>query len=268
MGFSRTTPVKSGTRTLLTSLYHTYHRPEYLGIDPLCCVREFADPAQREVTGLLASALAYGRVEQILASIRRVLSIAGNDILSFTMETTLSAKRRALRGFRHRFNDGDDVALLLEAVRRCRSEHGSLEPLLHQGMDCGDMRHAAAFFVDTLNAHAAPSGSGACGALGFLIPSPHAGSACKRLNMYFRWLVRADDGIDMGVWKSIPTSALIVPLDVHVCRIARNLGILTRSTADWKAAEEVTAHLRELDPVDPVKFDFSMCRQGMVGART
>jgi uncharacterized protein (TIGR02757 family) len=100
----------------------------------------------------------------------------------------------------------------------------------------------------------------------YLLPSPANGSACKRINMYFRWMVRPGDGIDRGVWKSVSPAALIVPVDVHVARIGRAWGMTRRATPDWRMAEEITASLREVDPSDPVRFDFALCRYGMVGA--
>jgi uncharacterized protein (TIGR02757 family) len=104
-------------------------------------------------------------------------------------------------------------------------------------------------------------------ALDYLLPSPESGSACKRLNMYLRWMVRKNDGIDRGTWTGVPASMLIMPVDTHVARIAGSLGLTKRKSADWAMAEEITSRLRECDPDDPVRFDFSLCRTGMVDFR-
>lgn len=99
--------------------------------------------------------------------------------------------------------------------------------------------------------------------LRFLFPSPSGGSACKRLCMFLRWVVRPDDGIDLGLWKNVKPSELVIPVDVHISRIARFLGLATRTSADWKMAMEITTSLRLLDPEDPVKYDFSLCHLGI-----
>jgi uncharacterized protein (TIGR02757 family) len=99
----------------------------------------------------------------------------------------------------------------------------------------------------------------------FLLPLPSRGSACKRLNLFLRWMVRPDDGIDFGIWKKISPSQLIIPLDTHVARIARRIGLTRRTSADWKTALEVTHALRQLDSADPVKYDFAICKLGMLG---
>ena len=102
----------------------------------------------------------------------------------------------------------------------------------------------------------------------YLFPDPEGGSACKRMNMYFRWMIRKNDGIDFGMWKHIPSSILVMPVDVHVARIARMFGLTLRKNPDWKMAEEITKTLKKLDPDDPVKYDFSLCRYGMDQFRT
>src|SRR5262249_60689983 len=102
--------------------------------------------------------------------------------------------------------------------------------------------------------------------LDHLLPSPLGPGAAKRLNLFLRWMVRGPDGVDFGIWRSVPPSRLIVPLDTHVGRIARYLGLTRRKELSWKTAEEVTASLRRVDASDPVRYDFALCRHGMSGA--
>jgi uncharacterized protein (TIGR02757 family) len=129
------------------------------------------------------------------------------------------------------------------------------------------MRTALARLSDEVRMRAARISGVAGRGFDFLVPSPESGCACKRMAMYLRWMVRPDDGIDMGVWKSVPPSALVIPVDTHIAAIARELRLTGRKTADWRMAEEITARLRRIDPFDPVRFDFSLCRTGMVSVR-
>jgi uncharacterized protein (TIGR02757 family) len=122
-------------------------------------------------------------------------------------------------------------------------------------------------FAISMRAMAQKIRKGGIQTFAFFFPIPAAGSTCKRLNMYLRWMVRPDDGIDLGLWKSVPVSKLMMPVDTHVAALSVKLGITNRETVDWKMAEEITAVLRRIQPGDPVRYDFSLCRAGMVDFR-
>jgi uncharacterized protein (TIGR02757 family) len=254
------------TKKEIESIYRRYHHPRYLGLDPLVCVRRFDGRENREVAGLFASALARGRVENIVRSINGLIDgVMERDPAGFVSSVPYRDKRRLLIDFKHRFNDGEDIAALLEAANILIRRHGSLGNCFS---DClsrssGQFKGGLASFVDEING--ALTGGGAFRP-GF-VPSPRRGSACKRMAMYLRWMVRKDDGIDLGVWEGVPASILIVPVDTHVARVAKRCGLTTRTTADWKMAEEITEALRKFDPDDPVKYDFSLCHAEMVGFR-
>lgn len=251
------------TKEVIESIYRRYHHPRYLGLDPLVCVRRFGDAASREIVGLFASALARGRVEIIVHNINLIIDdVMGGDPVSFAMGTSYAEKRRALAGFKHRFNDGDDVAALLEAVKVLVGRYGALGECFRGcvARSGGQMKAALTFFTDELKGVLKGNAMS-------LIPSPANGSACKRMALYLRWMVRKDDGIDLGVWKGIPASILLIPVDTHVAQIARHYGLTSRSAADWKMSEEITAALRKFDPKDPVRFDFALCHAGMVNYR-
>ena len=255
-------------KQIFDDIYAKYHRPKYLGLDPLVCVRQFNSFDNREIAGLLAASLAYGRVEIIVRNINAAINIMGNDPARFVLNTSYKEKLKLFAGFKHRFNDGQDIAALLESVAAVIKKHGSLEKCFDECMKRGDnqLKKALSLFAGILK----DNGRARCGdrsSFAYLLPSPDNGSACKRLVLYLRWMVRADDGIDLGVWTSVPTSCLIVPVDTHVAKIARSYGLTNRKSADWKMAEEITAALREFDQNDPVKYDFSMCHAGMVGIR-
>jgi uncharacterized protein (TIGR02757 family) len=157
--------------------------------------------------------------------------------------------------------DGEDLASLLGAARRLRARHGSLEALFLAG-DPGGATVEGALAAFAAGFRRAEPGFGARGAAAFL-PSPAEGSACKRPLLFLRWMAR-DDGIDTGAWSGVDPARLLLPLDTHVARIARALGLLRRRATDWAAALEATASLRRFDPADPVKYDFPLCRLGIL----
>jgi uncharacterized protein (TIGR02757 family) len=256
----------------IEKIYKQYHDPAFLRLDPLEFVHRLVGRENREIGGLVCSALAYGRVEQIRKSISRVLEITGLDVGRFCRDVPFDEKKEAFDGFVHRFNTGADVALLLECASRAIRQHGSIEGMFETGFDKSDktVKSALTAFSRTMRAMAKmiSPGKGRRG-FAFFFPAPGDGthSACKRLNMYLRWMVRSSDGIDLGIWKKVTPAALIMPVDTHVARVAAQIGLTRRKTADWAMAEEITDALRRLDPEDPIRFDFSLCRAGMVGFR-
>jgi uncharacterized protein (TIGR02757 family) len=257
------------SKAKIESIYRQYHHPRYLGLDPLVCVRRFDDDESREAVGLFSAALAYGRVEIIVRNINLLIDdVMKGDPVSFIKGTAYREKRKALATFKHRFNDGEDVAALLEAVKIITSRYGSLGGCFNGCLkrSDGQFKPALTLFTDELK-EVLKDGKTSRPSFEYLIPSPARGSACKRMALYLRWMVRKDDGIDLGVWKDIPPSILLVPVDTHVAQIARHYGLTTRTSADWKMAEEITSALRKFDPNDPVRYDFSLCHAGMINYR-
>jgi uncharacterized protein (TIGR02757 family) len=256
-------------KTTLEEIYSQYHKPRYMRLDPVEYLRRFTGPGNMEIAGLLASSLAYGKVESIRGSIERVFSITGYDLIDFIRSTPLSGKKRLFRDFKHRFTSGDDIALLFECVGRALVEKDSLGALFSEGLDAGGrtIKQPLNEFSKRMRSWAQEISKGKIGSFSYLFPMPETGSACKRLNMYLRWMVRPDDGIDLGIWKNVETSKLVIPVDTHVAAIARRLSLTVRKTADWRMAEEITESLKIISPSDPVKYDFSLCRCGMVQFR-
>jgi len=252
----------------IVDLYDRFHAPEFLGIDPLITLQKFSC-IDIETGALVASVLSYGRVETIISHCETLFSIMDYQPFGFTMNLTYREKMKRLKTFRHRFSSGEDIALFLEAVASIIRTHGSVEAFFTSALQMSETGIAGA--MDAFSEEVRKRASAVCGDLpgyfAFLVPSPRQGSACKRMNMYLRWMIRPADGIDLGVWKSIPPSCLVIPVDTHIARIARGLGLTSRSTADWRMAEEITGMLRFIDGDDPVRFDFSLCRSGMVQAR-
>ncbi len=254
-------------RRRLEGLYRRYGWRS-LDPDPLELVRA-QDPADREVTGLLASALAYGNVRQIKRSIGAVLSALGPRPSRAVRRLDPRALGRRLAGFRHRFNDGRDVACLLFFVRQILEQAGSVESFFARGdtadsPDIGPALHSFSTRALSLD-HGGLYGRGrlpAGAGVRFFFPSPEDGSACKRLNLYLRWMARRG-GVDLGLWRSTSPSRLVIPLDAHICAIARRVGLTRYRSPGWAMAADITRRLRRLDPTDPVKYDFALHRLGL-----
>lgn len=251
-------------------LLYANRSAEHLANDPLSFCHRYASPEDREAAAFIASSFAYGGVKIIFGTLERIFREMGPSprryIESFDAETCL----QRFAGFKHRFNDGRDLCALLLAARQALEEAGSLENFFLKGDDPAspDLAPAMASWSRRLQAVDLSPVFGDGGIPGdsyfpFFFPSTERGSACKRLCMMLRWLVRSADGIDLGLWRQVSPSRLLIPVDTHIQRIARNLGLTGRRTPDLAMAREITASLRQFDPYDPVKYDFVICHLGI-----
>ncbi len=265
--------MKSLLKDRLDHLYQTFDL-RYLSPDPLEIVHRYSEPDDREVVGFLASSLAYGQVDQILASVNHALALMESDGRTpaqfvRTFDPYTDAER--FRAFKHRFSRGEDLACLLYWMRQAVEETGSLGGFFLRGYRPEEphIGKSLSRFVHRLlsldRGPFYPAGLPEPGqGVRYFLPSPEDGSACKRLNLYLRWMVRRGDGLDFGLWREVSAAHLVIPLDSHVSRIARYVGLTHRLTPSWQAALEVTDQLRRFDPRDPVKYDFSLCRLGIL----
>lgn len=252
----------------LDALYEQYdHR--FVDPDPLQFVRAQTTDEDREVVGLLASALAYGNVAQIKRSIAAVVEVLGPSPAAAVRSLDPRSASRRLAAFKHRFNTGRDVACLLFFVRQMIEAHGSVESFFAAGHPDGatDVGPAlTSFAARTLDLdHGGLYGRGPLppdAGVRFFLPSPVDGSACKRLNLYLRWMVRRDS-VDLGVWTRVRPSALVMPIDAHIYAIARQTRLTRYRSAGWPLAIDLTQRLRRFDPADPVKYDFAFHRMGL-----
>lgn len=241
-----------------------------IAFDPVEFPHRYSDPRDIEVSALLAAALAYGRADLFRPKVDGLLRQMGPSPAAFVRGLDVAGARALLEGFVYRFNVGTDVAVLLLGMGKALREHGSLEALFVKGLARGAGLHAA-LGEFTAALRDLPMGPlrralGPERGLGFLLPSPLGAGSAKRLNLYLRWMVRgAEDGVDFGIWKQVSPSQLLIPLDTHIGRISRHLGLTQRSDLSWRTAEEVTAALRLLSPEDPVRYDFALCHYGMSG---
>ena len=248
--------------------------------DPVELPHRYPDPQDVEVAALLSAALAYGRVDLFKPRLTALLDALGPRPAQVARDATPAELLRRTAGFSYRMTDARDVACLLYGAGALLREHGSLGAAFTieykktggGGGDDGaggDLRGALGGFVDALCApdftpitgKRAPSRR-----LKHLLPHPGRGSACKRLNLFLRWMVRGPDGVDFGLWREIPRTALVVPLDTHVHRIGRFIGLTRRKDLSWRTAEDVTRRLRQLDAQDPVRYDFALSHLGISGA--
>ncbi len=239
------------------ALYESFNQRAFLHPDPLEFVHEYTEECDQEVVGLIASSLAYGRVAQILKSVSRVLELLGASPSAFLVEAAPPEIERSFKEFRHRFTSGAEISALLIGIGRTLRKHGSLESCFVDGMESSDatVMPALGRFVAGL--------SESCGDHpGSLLALPERGSACKRLHLYLRWMVRRDE-IDLGPWTRVSPSKLVVPVDTHMHRISRVFGLTERKQADIKTALEITGGFRRFAPDDPVKYDFAITRIGI-----
>jgi uncharacterized protein (TIGR02757 family) len=268
----RTASKPSALLHALEDLCRRYDR-RFLDSDPVGIVRQFDDPEDREIVGLIAAGLAYGRVASIRGSLLRLLPRLGPRPSRFVASFDPIRDAARLDGFVHRFTRGRDIALLIHLVRQVKERAGSIEsffvesdldpgaPTLGPALDVFGTRLFALDARPFSRDGVVPHRDGARR----LLPLPAGGSACKRSCLFLRWMVRPDDGVDCGVWTRISPSRLVLPLDTHLLRVVRALGWTRRKSAGWPMALEATARLRALDPADPVRFDFALSRLGILG---
>ena len=262
----------SGTelRPRLDELYRSFDHTES-ATDPVHIVRRYRRKDDREVVGFCAAALAFGRVASVLASIEALLSVMGPRPAEFVRNFNASRDSGRIEPLVHRWIRGRDLVALLVILRRMLREAGSIEQFFVAGDDPAspdisgalDSFSRRALDTDLREAYGArvPKRPGVC----YFFPRPSAGSACKRLNLFLRWMVRRD-AIDLGAWTTVSPSRLIVPLDTHVIRLGQCLRLTRYVSPGWKMAAEITASLRRVDSTDPVRYDFSLCHVGMMNA--
>lgn len=253
----------------LDALLARADRAARLEHDPLGLVHRYDAADDRELVGLLASAVAYGRVSLFRPRLAALLASLGSRPAAFAREASASEVLRATRSFSYRMTGPADLGALLFAAGRAQRAFGSLGTLARRCFDLegARLRPALDRFVATVwSADLRPfvGQRTLTRRLSHLLSSPAQGSACKRLNLYLRWMTRGPDGVDFGQWD-LPTSTLVIPLDTHVHRISRLLGLTRRQDLSWRTAEEITARLRHLDPEDPVKYDFALAHLGISG---
>jgi uncharacterized protein (TIGR02757 family) len=238
--------------------------------DPVHIVRRYSAPDDREVVGFCAAGLAFGRVASVLQSIESLMAVMGPRPAAFVRDFDPATDGVRLAPLVHRWVRGRDLSALMLILQRMLREFGSIERFFLAGddsasPDIGPALEAFSTRALATDVRAAYGRVPKRPGVSCFFPRPSAGSACKRLNLFLRWMARTD-AIDLGVWTHVSPSRLIVPLDTHVIRLGQCLRLTRYKSPGWKMAAEITASLRAIDSGDPVRFDFSLCHLGMMNA--
>ena len=251
---------KEELRDLLEHLHDKYNRQEFIEPDPISIPHSFSDRDDKEVAGFLAAAIAWGNRKAIVRSAQRMMQYMDNTPADFVRNASQSELEH-LQSYVHRTFNGQDFTDFVLCMRHIMEKYGGIGLFFENRYEATeDMAQVLSefrreFFSAPHNQHCEKH-----------LSSIDKGAACKRLNMYLRWFVRHDErGVDFGLWRKIPMSALYLPLDVHTGNMGRALGLLHRKQSDWKATAEITAALREFDPADPVRYDYSLFGAGIDG---
>ena len=247
-------------RAFLEEQVDRYNRPAFIASDPISIPHRFQRQQDIEISGLVAATLAWGQRKTIINKCSEFFSYMDNAPYDF-VRLHREADLEPFLNFKHRTFNATDALYFIAFFRQWYQQHDSLEDAFLTGMnsDSETTESALIGFHDTF----------------FGLPdfpartkkhvaTPARKSACKRLNMFLRWMVRQDDrGVDFGLWRRLRPAQLVCPCDVHVDRVARELGLITRKPTDWQTALELTQNLRQLDPADPVKYDFALFGLGV-----
>ena len=253
----------------LDRLYDSFNYPDS-ATDPIQIVRRWKAAEDREVVGLCASALAFGRVSSVLQSIERVVGMMDGEPAAYVRRFDPHRHGARFADVVHRWTRGPDLVALLWIMKQMIDRAGSIQDFFLEGDDPAaediegglDSFSTRALALDLRAAYGkVPKRPGVC----YFFPRPSAGSGCKRMNLFLRWMVRRD-ALDLGVWTRVSPARLVVPLDTHVIRLGRCLRLTRRVSPGWPMARDITASLRQLDPGDPVKYDFALCHLGMMNA--
>jgi uncharacterized protein (TIGR02757 family) len=263
-------PPPGALRGALDALYDGFNHPES-ALDPVQIVRRYDRTDDREVVAFVAAGLAFGRVASVMASVEALCRVLGPRPASFVRDFDPARHGSPLRSLVHRWTQGADFVALIWMLRHLVEEHGSIEDAFATGVDPAaidfgpalDAFSGRARRVDLRPAYGrrVPDRPGVL----YFFSQPSTGAACKRLNLFLRWMIRKDR-VDPGGWTRLSTRQLVVPLDTHTIRVGRCLRLTRRQTPGWKMATDITGALRTLDPDDPVRYDFSLCHLSMMGA--
>lgn len=256
-------------KEILDHFYEDYDFDKRLSHDPIQFPHRYSDSRDVEVVAFISSSLAYGKVDLFMPVIDSILKRMGKYPYEFIVSFDLK-KRGVFNGIGYRFSSSDDILCLMYILRGVLRRYGSLEnlfklyhkedePNIFTGLQGMIERMLSIDTSPVYGSNLRPQG------LMHFFPSPQKGSACKRMNLFLRWVVR-DRDIDLGIWKGIPKDKLIIPLDTHIARISRCIGLTNRRSKDWKTAVEITESLKRFDPEDPLKYDFALCHHGISGA--
>lgn len=266
---------KSKLHIYLDSLVEKYKNPSFITNDPIRFPHRYKDPKDIEIMAFIAAMMAQGKRTKIVENLEKLEKLMDKDpynfIYNFDYETQ-SPRFATFQHFAYRNILGTEIVCIIYLLKQVLHKYGSLKALFLEGLDTKkhkNVKQALIHFTNVIFSMEPPPNpdmNPIPNTVKALLPNPEKGSACKRLNMFLRWIVRKDD-VDLGLWTEVPASMLLIPLDFHVSKISRDLGLTSRKQDDWKTAEEITNRLREFDPEDPSKYDFAIFGTGIAGEK-
>jgi uncharacterized protein (TIGR02757 family) len=255
----------------LDSKVNQYNHPDFIHSDPIQIPHRFSRKEDIEIAAFLTATISWGQRKSIINNANRLMDMMDNSPYEFLMETSIHSNGftqskavtnpdlRHIASFVHRTFNGDDCLYFLESLRNIYLHHQGLEEVFTTGYRKGGNIYGALDHFRNVFLSIPHTGH-----VRKHVSDVTANSAAKRLNMFLRWMVRRDENnVDFGLWKGIPASALMLPLDVHSGEVARGMGLLGRKQNDWKAVEEITSVLRTFDPFDPIKYDYALFGYGV-----
>ena len=249
--------MKENIRQLLDTKYLEYNTRDFISTDPVQVPHSFSRKEDIEISAFLSCTIAWGNRKMIIRNALRLMEMMDNSPYEFISGSSVREKKN-ISSFVHRTFQPLDLMYFLDALRRIYRDHDGLEAVFNEGYRKGGVYEAIIHFRKVFMQWEPPSRTNKH------VSNPAKGSAAKRLNLFLMWMVRSDDiGVHFGLWKDISQADLIIPLDVHVGRVARKLGMVERKANDWRTAAELTEVLRQYDPADPVKYDFSLFGMGL-----
>lgn len=244
----------------LEEAYGQFAQPDFIDNDPIQIPRRFSVKEDIEISGFLTATIAWGQRVSIIKSANRLMALMDEAPHDFIVNHEAKDRKR-FKGFVHRTFNADDVTFFMASLQHIYHEKQGLERAFSSTEATSNFERLSRFHelffsiehLDRTKKH---------------VSNPEKGSSAKRLNMFLRWMVRSPkEGIDFGIWRCIPPSELMIPLDVHTGNVARKLGLLTRKQDDWKAVDELTKRLRRFDVIDPVRYDLALFGIGVNGAK-
>ena len=243
--------------------HYKYFDKSQISPDPLEFLHRYQEYNDIEISGIISAVFAYGNVKQINATLEKIHTLMDNKPFEFVKNFFFKESQVLFKNIVHRFYTHEDIVRLFAALNKVYINYGSLKYLflLYYFEKENNLKNTISLFSRHMIELASGTGE-VSGGLKFMFPDPLKGSACKRMNLFLRWMVRKDE-LDFGLWNEIPPSQLIIPVDTHVAKICKRLNLTKRKNVSWQMAEEITEKLKKFDPGDPVKYDFAICHIGM-----
>lgn len=243
--------------------HYKYFDYKHISPDPLEFPHRFKNPFDIEISAFISSVFAYGNVKQINFSLEKIHSLMNQQPYDFVKSYSYPDGLKIFKNLKHRFYTSEDIAKLFFALNKIYSSYGTIKYLflLYFFEKDSNLKTPISFLSNSVLKIMSEKGEITHG-MKFMIPDPFKGSACKRMNLFLRWMVRKDQ-LDFGLWNEMPASKLVIPVDTHVAKICKQLKLTKRENESWLMAEEITDYLKRFDPSDPVKYDFAICHIGM-----